>query len=406
MRNFSNYIKFVLPIFVIFIVGCEKDDDHDDHAHDHNVVAPETYEFTRNGSSTVSFSGQTTRLSQSDELYGEFNSSAATVESLTLMFAGDANGSAGFSETSLNGTTKLIRDKTSASTLRGSAVTQSMFDAWISEYVNDVVPNLASDASEGQAGLWGGKYQFNSKGHEIDQLFFKGLIGAFNLDQIVNNYIHPNQLDSGDRISNNDNGVLSDGKNYTDMEHKWDEGFGYLYGHVIDGVGEELSTAGTTPSGNGNLLMKYFKKTNEKDAYAGIAATVYDAFKLGRAAIVAKDYDLRDEQAKIIKINLSKAVGVYALHYLSGAIATLSDSSSDKRDAFHGLSEGYGFVYSLRFTRNTSTNAPHLPSAEITAFLSTLMEGNGFWDVTGATLDQISDRIASAYGFTKEETVN
>ena len=63
MRNFSNYIKFVLPIFVIFIVGCEKDDDHDDHAHDHdhNVVAPETYEFTRNGSSTVSFSGQTTR---------------------------------------------------------------------------------------------------------------------------------------------------------------------------------------------------------------------------------------------------------------------------------------------------------------------------------------------------------
>ena len=397
MRNFPNYIKFALPIFMIFLVSCEKDnddDDHDDHDHDHTVVAPETYEFTRNGSSTVSFSGQTTRLSQSDELYGEFNSSDATVESLTLMFAGDANGSAGFSDTSLNGTTKLIRSKTSASTLRGSAVTQSMFDAWISEYVNDVVPNLATDASEGQAGLWGGKYQFNSKGHEIDQLFFKGLIGAFTLDQIVNNYIHPNQLDSGDRISNNDNGVLSDGKNYTDMEHKWDEGFGYLYGHVVDGVGEDLSTAGTTPSGNGNLLMKYFKKTNEKDAYAGIAATVYDAFKLGRAAIVAKDYDLRDEQAEIIKINLSKAVGVYALHYLSGAIATLSDSSSDKRDAFHGLSEGYGFVMSLQFT-NDGTDTPYFTKSEVDSYLQQI---DNFYTVETSTLQTIHDEIKSKFG--------
>ena len=148
MRNFSNYIKFALPIFMIFLVSCEKDDDHDDHDdhdHDHTVVAPETYEFTRNGSSTVSFSGQTTRLSQSDELYGEFNSSAATVESLTLMFAGDANGSAGFSDTSLNGTTKLIRSKTSASALRGSAVTQEMFDAWIQQETRTILSQLAAE---------------------------------------------------------------------------------------------------------------------------------------------------------------------------------------------------------------------------------------------------------------------
>ena len=159
---------------MIFLVSCEKDDDHDDHDdRDHTVVAPNTYEFTRNGSSTVSFSGQTTRLSQSDELYGEFNSSTATVESLTLMFAGDANGSAGFSDASLNGTTKLIRSKTSASALRGSAVTQSMFDDWISEYVNDVVPNLATDASEGQAGLWAGKYQLIVKATKLISYFLR-----------------------------------------------------------------------------------------------------------------------------------------------------------------------------------------------------------------------------------------
>ena len=50
------------------------------------------------------------------------------------------------------------------------------------------------------------------------------------LDQIVNNYLQPCQLDSGTRKEDNTNGVMSGDKNYTDMEHKWDEAFGYLYG--------------------------------------------------------------------------------------------------------------------------------------------------------------------------------
>ena len=32
-----------------------------------------------------------------------------------------------------------------------------------------------------------------------------------------------------------------------------------------------------------------------------IAQEIFDAFKLGRAAIVAKDYEVRDQQADIIK---------------------------------------------------------------------------------------------------------
>ena len=171
MKNLI-YKSLILSL-ALFVYSCDNDDNDNDNG-GNNIVAPTSYEFSRNGESSVSFSGQTTRLTQAEELYAALNSSEATESGLDLMFNGDANGSAGFSDTSLNGTTKLIRSKTSASALCGSAVTQSMFDDWILEYVNDVLPNLATDASEGQAGLWGGKYQFNSKGHEIDQLFFKG----------------------------------------------------------------------------------------------------------------------------------------------------------------------------------------------------------------------------------------
>ena len=172
---------------------------------------------------------------------------------------------------SLNGTSKIIGSKTSASTLAGSAVTKQRFDDMISDYAANVVPNWNQDASAGVPGAistpdGASTYHLNAAGQELDQLFFKGLIGAFTLDQIVNNYIHPNQLDSGSRIDDNDNDVLSGDNIYTDMEHKWDEGFGYLYGQEgdLDDVG---ATVGSAPAGSGNLLMKYFKKVNQEGGY-------------------------------------------------------------------------------------------------------------------------------------------
>ena len=116
-----------------------------------------------------------------------------------------------------------------------------------------------------------------TQGWEVDQTFIKGIIGGMCVDQIVNNYIDPCQLDSGTRRDDNTNGILSSGKNYTDMEHKWDEGFGYLYGQEEDATRADL---GTSPLGNGTTLMKYFKKINDSNM-PGIGEIVFDAFKLG-----------------------------------------------------------------------------------------------------------------------------
>ena len=113
------------------------------------VNAPATYAFTRNGDSTVSFGGQSTRLAQSNELYDALNAQTGVdVDALNLMFAGGSDGkSAGFTDETLNGTTKLIRSKTSASAMRGSSAVKASFDAWIQEYVNDVMPNYGVDAA-------------------------------------------------------------------------------------------------------------------------------------------------------------------------------------------------------------------------------------------------------------------
>jgi len=185
---------------------------------------------------------------------------------------------------------KNIRSKTAASTDLFSANTtdataiKNQFDAWIAEQVSDVFPNWSADASAGSAGkiqeAGGGSTRYvNGKGIEINQAINKGLIGGLMADQMLNNYLGSAVLDAGTNVADNDAGILVDGKNYTTMEHKWDEGFGYLYG----ADDQENPTLGAD-----SFLNKYLARVEGDTDFQGIAATIYDAFKLGRAAIVNK----------------------------------------------------------------------------------------------------------------------
>ena len=365
MENLK-FLKLFLPVFFLGIIVSCSDDDNNTPS-DPSSPPPTTYTFEREieGSmvSTVSYGGQTTRLMQADELYSALNDASSSETVLDLMFGGDGNASAGFTDETLNGTSKIIRSKTSA--YANTATNLAIFDGWLSEFANDVAPNLGGTASAGVAGILGeGGYQLNANGQELDQLFFKSLIGAFTLDQIINNYITPSQLDSGTRRDDNTAGILEDGDPYTTMEHKWDEGFGYLYGQVAD----VESNFGLPAEGEstGNLLMKYFKKV-EENYEPGIAETVYNAFIAGRHAITIADYDARDAAATIIKRELSKIIGYYAKHYLNDYMTKAG--SGNISGAHHSLSEGYGFIFSLQFT-NDGGDSPYLDRSTLMYALS------------------------------------
>ena len=385
MKNSTTILKYLFILaFPLFIISCGSDDDGNLPV---EITVPDNYEFLRDGMSTVSFSGQTTRLNQVDEIYLALNSNTYNETQLDEMFADGA----GFTDSALNGTGKNVRGKTSAGCAAGSSATQAQFDAQIADFANNVVPAWSNDASAGIAGKLtdaSRSIHVNAKGHEIDQTFVKGLIGGMTLDQIVNNYLQPCQLESGSRKDDNTNGVLSSGKNYTDMEHKWDEAFGYLYGQEEDAKRADL---GSAPNGKGTTLNKYFKKVNDSNQ-PGIAEIVYNAFKKGRAAIVAGDYQVRDAQANIIQIHLSKVIGYKAVDYLNGYMSKMA--AGNTADAFHALSEGYGFIMSLQFTNNGS-NAPYFTKAEADAMLAKI---DDFWTVQDSDLTSMVNDIKSKFG--------
>ena len=181
------------------------------------------------------------------------------------------------------------------------------------------------------------------------------------------------------------------------MEHKWDEAYGYLFGGVPeDSQSNPLPTIGD----NDSFLNKYVGKTNSDPDFNTIAQDIFDAFKLGRAAIVAKNYQVRDEQAAILQQKISQIIAIRAIYYLQTGKSSIE--SEDFGAAFHDLSEGYGFLTSLRFTRDTQTGTSIFTKSDVASFISDLMNDgpNGLWDVTPATLDAISEQIASRFSFT------
>ena len=90
------------------------------------------------------------------------------------------------------------------------------------------------------------------------------------------------------------------------------------------------------------------------------------------------------------------------MYYLQQGKNALADQAYGS--AFHDLSEGFGFIYSLRFTRMPAGDMPYFNKSEVDGFINSIYGStNGFWDLDAATLDNLSNQIAARFDFTVEE---
>ena len=363
-------------------------------------VLPEEYSFTRGGVSTVYYTGQTARVGMATELKSAMNNTAKTKDQIDTMFASGT----GFTNPTLDASGKNVRGKTAASPV-ASATVKPLFDGWIEEFTNTVAPAVTAGttAASGVAGSYteadGSRtVKVTAKGFELNQVFSKGLIGALQVDQIVNNYLSFSKLDGA--REDNDAGIYGykndQAENYiTKMEHYWDEGFGYLYGldsQFKPGLGDPATGRDTAN------LNYYLNKVNSQTNEEGISDKIYNAFIAGRAAIVNKDYTERDKQAGIVSAEISKVVGYKAQSYLVDGAEDITNG--DWADALHALSEAYGFILGLQFTKDSSGN-PYMTNDEVNDLLGRLSAGDGgFWERTPEELTAMAAEVATATGLT------
>lgn len=405
--KFFNYAFGAVALSFVLFTSCSSDDADINPV---NYEIPSSYTFQRAGNSTVDFSGQTTRLQMLDEITSKFTTAgtdgtALNKVELQNMFNNTNNA---FTSAALNSSGKNIKSKTAASsdyfTLflgGGSTVEKTEVQAFFeSQFAIGVAASQGNVAAAGIAGSYldGSKTRlFAANGLEPQQILSKGLMGALMMDQISNQYLSVNTLDKASTRIENSNKVLSENENFTTMEHYWDEAYGYVYG------------ADNAATNSLKFWSSYIDQVNADADFNTVSTDINLAFRKGRAAIVANDYLVRDQQAAIIQKNLALVAAVRAVFYMQEGKAKLVQDNGAK--AFHALSEGYGFIMSLRYTRQPGTDIPYFSKEEVNTMLASLTSGpNGLWDIDNLSpkLDTISAQIASRFGFsiTQASTVN
>lgn len=223
----------ILPLLLVgtlCTIGC-----NDDNKENNTLTVPDQYTFLRDGSSSVSYSGQTTRILMAEELIDAVADHDIAIDRVLEMYANqDANGGDvdPFDNADLNASTKSVKSKVAASndffsnSTAESAAIKADFEQWMRDQKQFVAPNADQEASAGVAGQIadGTKTRYvNAQGLEYNQAVAKGLIGALMADQIANHYLSTARLDQGENRTNNDSGTLAEGKNYTTMEHFWED---------------------------------------------------------------------------------------------------------------------------------------------------------------------------------------
>jgi hypothetical protein len=351
--------------------------------------APYSSQFLdENGATTVDLSDGNNRhkMFQALNFYSSSNISANTTisaEQLKKLFSNTGNpfvdiSTATISVTGseLNASGIQLRNVTASSL--GSAAEgvraklESDFDdiAAASLSVNQI-------AEKGKAGKLA-TYLVDEKGIETIQIIQKSLIGALQLDYISNVL-----LVDGLKA---DNHSVVEGKNYTALEHNWDEAYGlltlnpvYLYDTDTDVASTDAKRA-TVEFAAGSYIWEYNKANYAK---------FFPAFLKGRAAIVNNDKAELETQATFIRTQMEMAIARAAIGYLDKWKA----GGAQVKDQAHAMGEGLGFIYSLRFAKIHGGDA-----AWSDGIINGLVGSEfGFWDLDVTRINAASDAIKAKF---------
>ena len=361
----------------------EVDDGSCEYGQSQTLQVPTTYSFADgNGNSTVSFNGQAQRLEMLQEITSyckDANTSGTAVSGETLldMYANSGHDWIDVDDLGMTGSTKNLKSKTAASTGSADPAIQAVFESLMTDLATASQSTEVDNPNgeQGQAGVVVSttdptkQYLFDEHGSEYTQRIEKGLMGAVYMNQICSWYLADDQMDVDNTTAVDD----ADGKYYTQMEHHWDEGYGYF------------TTAVDYPS-NGTKRF-WGKYADDREELMGSATTISNAFRTGRAAIVNEDLVIRDTQRVIIRSEMERVAAGTAVHYLNAALANLTDPALRN----HALSEAVPFIEAIQYAHE-----PQIGSTHIQGLVGTLGD---FYQISTTAINVVKDDLVDAYNF-------
>lgn len=205
-------------------------------------------------------------------------------------------------------------------------------------------------------GALGGKLVFvDERGLVVARAFASAILGAINLDQILNVHLDDHVVQSRELERDHENQVLIKGNNYTALEHHWD----LAYGYYLQG-------------------LRALALSDGIQALRGTTRRLDLAFTLGRIDINYHLYDMLPRHVQTIRQEL-KHVWLTRLEYLLVGGNTLANLGETPTLAFSMLSQAYGMIYALQFLRSPE-GKPYFTYQEVKELQAQLVGNKGLWD--------------------------
>ncbi|WP_028980359.1 DUF4856 domain-containing protein [Sporocytophaga myxococcoides] len=270
--------------------------------------------------------------------------------------------------TDLNSSTLQLKNVTASSFSQADQESVHMDINWFFTEIAEASKSVAETAEDGKAGKLG-NYLVDENGIEWAQVISKAFIGGLELDYIGNVL-----LDKGLDANNTE---LVSGKNYTQLEHNWDEAYGLLTVNDIYAATATATDKDTKESFLGSYVWEYNREGFKK---------IHFAFLKGRAAIINNDKAELRAQAAIIRAEFEKAIASAALGYLEKW--KKGETTAAKA---HAIGEGTGFIYSLRFCKVNGADSK---------FSDDILDGileEGFWKLDNDKINAASDAIKAKF---------
>lgn len=384
--NLLNILIICFLFGTIFLTGCGKkgctdpaslnydaDAKEDDGScvYDTGYTVPTTYNFNN-----VNHAGQTVRLLLLGDLVTKIAEAGTGTVIKADLIAIYENTNNSYSSIASG---KKLKDK----------VATTAIDSTILDYFTQIESLSAA-----------GKSYVTDSGIDLKQMVEKTLMGSIFWYQALS-YLN--------LVPDDDNETVTAGDG-TDMEHHFDEAFGYFgaasdYNNYTDSEIKNPSEKDSDGDGTIDPITEkclYYSTTAAKRDLGAleVSATstinytkaIFDAFLDGRAAISNIDYPKRNTAITAIKDNWEEIIAATVIHYINELKSNISTGSTDLNKHWAELT-GYFNMIPYRTdnkigSANTSTINNYFGSKPA--------------DATATSLDAAAKLIQNAYGFTDE----
>lgn len=356
----KNILKTILYISCLTVIFQACGDDDVSPVASTTVTAPDSYIFEsrfNEGVSSVSYSGQTVR----NVLIGDIKSIIASI--------GDGSGTLATADA----LTELYENSSTTATLVGDATiayqdisTKNLSGKIATDMGNVIGYDMLPDAL---VRSWFAAVETNSSdlstsGVHLDQMVGKGLLGMVSYYQATSVYFDKVNDDTEDNS-------LADGDSpYTNMEHHFDEAFGYYgaaigYGNMTDAQRQDSGNATTAAEYTTLVNFDWAKYASKRSNVSGCSQStnlddsIMDAFLLGRAHISAESPLAEiQEQMDVVSAGWETIIAANIIHYaadVKGLMVAGDSNFNCSADASCSKywSEMAPFAMALQFNENS-----------------------------------------------------